>query len=189
MTNGYHRIFHFLWKLKRVEYLLGRIWKLHLSDDMHFAQTWSKFKAIFSTGYLVRFEMMHFVQNLLNYVMSEVLEKCWEELATSFESANGLDDILSAHDLYLKKILEKTFMSDKDSQSKIYQLISDIIDLIILFSTHQERLHQTALDDLYRVKKIQESNKVSKRDGKYQLSSQNVFIYSIYLFILIGVET
>lgn len=46
MTNGYYRIFHFLWRLKRVEFLLGRIWKQHISDEMHTIQAWSKYKGI-----------------------------------------------------------------------------------------------------------------------------------------------
>lgn len=48
MRKGYYRMFHFLWRLKRVDHLLGRAWQAHLSDHMHKLDRVSKFKGVLS---------------------------------------------------------------------------------------------------------------------------------------------
>jgi hypothetical protein len=35
MKLGYYRMFHFLWRLKRVDHLLSRVWQAHVADPMH----------------------------------------------------------------------------------------------------------------------------------------------------------
>ena len=59
---------------------------------------------------MLRFEMVHFVQSLLSYIMFEVLESSWVDLCRGFEAANGLDDIIAAHDAYLKQILDRALI-------------------------------------------------------------------------------
>ena len=44
MRTGYYRMFHFLWRLKRVDHVLGRAWQAHLSDHMHRLDHLPKFK-------------------------------------------------------------------------------------------------------------------------------------------------
>ena len=69
----YLQIFHFLWKLKRVEYSLSKGW----CRDMNFVHVvQSSFPSLYPSlhaSYLLRNEMIHFIANLHNYMMFEVI--------------------------------------------------------------------------------------------------------------------
>ena len=68
----YLKIFNFLWRLKRIEHNLVNVWKSHMK--------FRNFEGIknlendFMRCNLIRNEMNHFISNLFNYFMLEVIE-------------------------------------------------------------------------------------------------------------------
>lgn len=94
-------IFHFLWKLKRVEYTLSSSW----SRDMNY------FNIVHGNGqalsrslqqaYLLRSKMVHFAANLHNYMMFEVLETSWRKLKDDIQNVEDMDELMSSHSDYL----------------------------------------------------------------------------------------
>jgi hypothetical protein len=55
MRKGYYRMFHFLWRLKRVDHLLGRAWQSHVSDHMHKLDKLPKYKGTINCLCLLQF--------------------------------------------------------------------------------------------------------------------------------------
>jgi hypothetical protein len=54
--------------------------------------------------------MMHFVTNFKSYLMFEVLEGGWTDLAQTIKEAQTLDEIVQAHDRYLNGICRKSLL-------------------------------------------------------------------------------
>ena len=56
---------------------------------------------------VIRTAITHFVSTLTSYVMFEVVEISWGELVKGVKAAQGLSDLIAAHDDYLSTILQK----------------------------------------------------------------------------------
>lgn len=67
-------------------------------------------KDVLHKGYLLRMEMIHFIRNLHNFMMFEVMECAWTDLASNIERASTLDELVSAHQQYLTEIVNKALM-------------------------------------------------------------------------------
>ena len=61
-----------------------------------------KLRPILHRCTLYRAKMMHVVTNLCGFLMFEVVEGAWSTLQSKIASARCLDDIISAHDNYLR---------------------------------------------------------------------------------------
>jgi gamma-tubulin complex component 3 len=86
---NYLRIFNFLWRVKRVEFTIAQIWKLHVKSQRLTKQ--SKYlRRAYLVSHSIRNEMQHFIANFYNYVMLEAVETAW----TKFN-----DELLKAKDL------------------------------------------------------------------------------------------
>jgi gamma-tubulin complex component 3 len=72
----FQKINNFLWKLKRVDHGLSTSWGLGIAHANQFQQI-PGMKNRFHKFYLAHQEMAHFVQNIHNYIMVEVLESAW----------------------------------------------------------------------------------------------------------------
>jgi gamma-tubulin complex component 3 len=68
----YLRIFHFLWRLKRVEYSLSTCWCRDMNLTHIVRNRVPAIGSTFHKCHLLRTEMIHFTTNLHNYVMFEV---------------------------------------------------------------------------------------------------------------------
>ena len=172
LKHGYDRMFHFLWRLKRVDHVLGRAWQAHLSDRMHALNAEPKYRDVCRASNMLRFEMVHFVQSLLSYVMFEVLESSWDDLCRAFDSANGLDEIIAAHDAYLRQILERALIGGAGDTERTYRLLSQLLELVIKFAYHQDRIHETIAADLERRKKTEDAAYARTKANQWGITGQ-----------------
>lgn len=70
-------IFSFLWRLKRVEYFLSASWRTNMAYSTKFSQI-KGMRDKFHKFNLCHHEMVHFVSNITNYIMVEVLQSAWK---------------------------------------------------------------------------------------------------------------
>merc|ERR1719361_1083184 len=56
--------------------------------------------------------MNHLVQNLESYFMFEVLESTWREFQQRVEDARELDQIIRAHEDFVKDVVWKSFLAE-----------------------------------------------------------------------------
>ncbi|CAM9405285.1 unnamed protein product, partial [Sphacelaria rigidula] len=110
---NYRRVFHVLWRVKRVEWSLASAWRLHNSaTHVRVERALPQLRAALHRCSLVRGQMVFLTTNLSNYMMFEVLETSWGTLQEQLDSAHTLDDIINAHDAYLSNILERALLRD-----------------------------------------------------------------------------
>ncbi|EKX50339.1 hypothetical protein GUITHDRAFT_42199, partial [Guillardia theta CCMP2712] len=114
----YKRVFNFLWGLKRVEQVTGRM----TCDPSDVAQalstSWRRASELCHIG---THNMMHFITNLQYYMMFEVLECSWEELNKELQSVQDVDQLIASHNRYVDKILERALLTE-DSETEKKQM-------------------------------------------------------------------
>jgi gamma-tubulin complex component 3 len=124
----YHRLFAFLWRLKRVEHVLSSSFKARMSEPpgRNFGNTLHKSRILWT-------EMTHFIYQLEYYILFEVLELSWRELTEAFNSFKDLDDLISAHNHYLNQITLKGLLALNGNEESLSQKLVKLFDIIFRF--------------------------------------------------------
>jgi gamma-tubulin complex component 3 len=126
----YHRLFAFLWRLKRVEHILSLSFKSRMSDlpgkIFKLDNTLHKCRILWT-------EMTHFIYQLEYYISFEVLELSWRELTESFNSFKDLDDLISAHNHYLNQITLKGLLALNGHEESLSKTLVKLFDIIFRF--------------------------------------------------------
>jgi gamma-tubulin complex component 2 len=93
--------------------------------------------------------MLHFVQNLVYYMMMEVIEPNWNEFESEVLSSEALekmnaDDVCVSHTRFLRKTLEACLMTNRDVLGSITKLLGTCL----LFTNEMKTfMRATRLDD------------------------------------------
>lgn len=112
-VRDYIEIFRQLWRTKRVEHVLTSLW----SEQMYYSKKASGsplISPVFHRANILLTDMIHFMQHYQNYILFEVVECSWVELVAATDVAKDVDDVIAAHDSYLRKIKKGT-MCQKDT--------------------------------------------------------------------------
>eukprot|EP00579_Thalassiosira_antarctica_P008896 CAMPEP_0201881706 /NCGR_PEP_ID=MMETSP0902-20130614/11930_1 /ASSEMBLY_ACC=CAM_ASM_000551 /TAXON_ID=420261 /ORGANISM="Thalassiosira antarctica, Strain CCMP982" /LENGTH=985 /DNA_ID=CAMNT_0048409969 /DNA_START=19 /DNA_END=2979 /DNA_ORIENTATION=- len=178
----YQQVFFFLFRLKRVEWMLNNSWRQSTAlnhailtetraggadaPEISDAAEHSSFllRRISST----RQTMLHFITNLQSYLMFEVLEGGWEGLVKSLNKARSLDDIIRAHDSYLNEIVDKTLLSNEGGENgvgkSLENLLRKLLSIALEFGKFQDHIFSNSLAGLDKAAKIR--RKVDERAEK-----------------------
>lgn len=122
----YLRIFNFIWRAHRTEYLLTKAWK----DLQATYQIWAKalrIDELYHMSHIIVGAMIHYTRQMHYYLSFEVLSCSWDELLTQLKKATDLDQIREAHTACLSTILASCFMklqTMSESESGICQDLS-----------------------------------------------------------------
>jgi gamma-tubulin complex component 3 len=74
---------------------------------------------------LCHHEMVHFVSNIHNYIMVEVLESSWKIFIDDMKQAEDLDQLIEFQRKFVTSILEKALLSEKSHH--LYKLLHKIL--------------------------------------------------------------
>lgn len=103
--RNYLKIFHFLWKLKRVQHFLSMSWGLNMANQAAFRKIKGNLQCQYHKFNLAHHEMAHFVQNVHNYILVEVLESSWTEYLSKIRQATDLDQVIRFQKEHVADIL------------------------------------------------------------------------------------
>ncbi|RPB24552.1 hypothetical protein L211DRAFT_823996 [Terfezia boudieri ATCC MYA-4762] len=120
-TRQYLKVFNMLWRIKRVEFHMGQVWRKYMTGARGvLGQIEDKVGKDWKVARCVCAEMIHFVCQLQYYLLYQVIEKAWNELQTAISKPScTLDDLISAHATYLNQITAKGLLSpDTGSRTK-----------------------------------------------------------------------
>lgn len=108
-NRQYLKIFNLLWRVKRVEFALGSTWRRCMTGARGvLAAVDAKMTRDWKTARCCIAEMIHFVNQLQYYILFEVIEASWDQLDSAIhEQGCTLDDLIEAHNKYLKAITHK----------------------------------------------------------------------------------
>jgi len=155
--STYRLLFRHLFFAKHVERKLVMVWQDHLAT-----KEFASIRGAMGSTYLLRQRMLHCVQNLIYYMMFEVIESNWMHMMaeitkdTAGQTVDGLNEI---HQNFLDQTLEACLLTDRE-----YVLaFTRVMQTCLLFAKqmetfikkvrlHQDR-HQIALQNRDRVQK------------------------------------
>ena len=83
--------------------------------------------------------MLHFIQNLLYYMMVEVLEPRHHELEKNIRQAKTVDDVLLHHSEFLDTCLKECLLSNHE----LIKLLTKIMTVCLLFSEQIEHFTES----------------------------------------------
>jgi len=148
----FQKINNFLWKLKRVEHGLSQSWGLGIAHYNEFAKI-EGMKNRFHRFYLAHQEMAHFVNNIHNYIMVEVLESSWKIYSDEIQTVKNLDDLIKVQQKYSKSILSKALLLEE--QKELHRLLKKLLNNVYTFALIKERyFFKSALEEVERQKRV-----------------------------------
>eukprot|EP00984_Skeletonema_dohrnii_P016403 scaffold7279_cov142-Skeletonema_dohrnii-CCMP3373.AAC.1 len=194
--STYHHVFLFLFRLKRVEWMLNNSWRqstalnhsILVETKAGGADAPAISEAAGHSSYLLRRisstrqTMLHFISNLQNYLMFEVLEGGWEGLERSIKKAKSLDDVILAHNSYLGEIVEKSLLGDKgDGESPTLEtLLQKLLSIALKFGKFQDHIFTNSLaglDKAARIRKTVEERAEKGEWGRTTLDTEEGMVF------------
>lgn len=148
--RNYLRLFNFLWRIKRVEYSLSSIWVQHIKGAFMFEEG-NGLRTQIHRCNLLRHEMIHFISNLQEYIMVEVIEGSWKILMEQLGEAKNLNEIIKHHENFLQTVMDKALLTSKSEH--LYKRLIKLFDLTFRFKYTNEILFSSAQEEYKRKKK------------------------------------
>ena len=152
---NYRLLFRHLFFAKHVERKLVMVWQDHLT-----MKEFTSVRGPMGSTYLLRQRMLHCVQNLIYYMMFEVIEPNWLQMIAKISAPSKdktVDEIMGIHCEFLDQTLEACLLTSRD----FVLAFTRVMQTCLLFSKqmetfikkvrlHQDR-HQAALENLNRI--------------------------------------
>lgn len=166
--SHYLRVFNFLWRAKRMEYILTDIRKGHMCNAK-LLRNMPEFSGVLHQCHILASEMVHFIHQMQYYITFEVLECSWDELWNRVQQAQDLDHIISAHEAFLDTITSRCLL-DSNSRVLLNQLRA-VFDQIIELQNAQDTMYRAALEELQRRLQFEEKKKQRETEGQWGVTA------------------
>ncbi|XP_048855190.1 gamma-tubulin complex component 3 isoform X2 [Brienomyrus brachyistius] len=164
----YLRVFNFLWRAKRMEYILTDIWKGQMCSGK-LLKGMPELSGVLHQCHVLASEMVHFIHQMQYYITFEVLECSWDELWNKVQQAQDLDQVIAAHEIFLSTIISRCLL-DTNSRSLLNQLRA-IFDQIIEFQNAQDALYRSALEELKQRTAFEDRKQQREGEGEWGVSA------------------
>lgn len=166
--SHYLRVFNFLWRAKRMEYILTDIRKGHMCNAK-LLRGMPEFSGVLHQCHILASEMVHFIHQMQYYITFEVLECSWDELWNRVQQAQDLDHIIAAHEAFLDTITSRCLL-DSDSRVLLNQLRA-VFDQIIELQNTQDAIYRAALEELQRRLQFEEKKQQREAEGQWGVTA------------------
>ncbi|EHK16496.1 uncharacterized protein TRIVIDRAFT_40966 [Trichoderma virens Gv29-8] len=183
-NRQYLKVFNFLWRIKRVEFVLLSTWRECMtgsrrvlqSPNQAVVQTWKSTRGTLA-------EMIHFVGQLQYYILFEVIESSWAELQKRIRKEDcTLDDVIEAHRRYLEDITNKGLLgpklrhhpSDNREQTTYLDQLSEILRSMLSYRDTIVGLYGWTSSEYTRRQEVELRNMTRRDDDGGLTSSDNV---------------
>lgn len=146
IIQGYLKVFHLLWKLKRAEHALNQSW---VQQTAHKNELYSitEIRGDLHRCNLLRNEMLHFINNLHSYLQVEVIESEWKNFEEELNEAEDLYHIMKIQRRFIEVTHDRAMLTH--DHNEFYQLMI-IFDQIHKFKHTQDVLYQAALSEYHK---------------------------------------
>ncbi|CAL8095288.1 unnamed protein product [Calicophoron daubneyi] len=169
----YLRAFNFLWRAKRMEFVLSNLWKHQFIASRLGHGLQADLEPVLHLSELLGAEIRHCVQQLQYYVNFEVLECAWEILVKQIRAAADLDEVIEAHQAFLSSVITRCLL-DASSRPLIGQLRT-IFDLILNFAQLHYELDAVAETELATRERYSQDMAGETRRGKWGTDTAREF--------------
>lgn len=158
-SKQYLKVFNFLWRIKRVEFVLTTTWRKTMTgargvlkdmDSVGASEVWKSTRGTIA-------EMIHFIGQLQYYILFEVVQSSWDELQSSIHKENcTLDDLIKAHTKYLMSITHKGLLgankkgADGKEESAFMKQLNDLLHIMLSFRDAVDGLYSWSVAEFAR---------------------------------------
>ncbi|KAJ1520792.1 hypothetical protein ONE63_003886 [Megalurothrips usitatus] len=168
-TLSYLMLFNALWRAKRIEWILSVMWK-RLTTSAKMLPKIPELTPVLQQLYLLSAEMVHMIHQLQYYFLFEVMECSWDKLISNVQQADGLDDIIKAHNQFLERIKAGALVDD--SSEELSTQLRTIYDFALQLQSQEEKLHACVIREVRRradlEKYIEENGTNNNVEGQNQ---------------------
>ena len=135
VMESYRLLFRHLFFAKHVERRLVGIWQDHLA-----VRELQSSRGALGRTFLLRQRMLHLLQNLIYYMMLEVIEPNWIEMQNLISDPDArtkmtVDDIIEIHTNFLRKTLEACLLTNRN----LLRALTKLMNTCLLFSDQMKR--------------------------------------------------
>ncbi len=160
MAN-YNKIFSFMLKLKKIQHSLSLSWGLTMSNQKQFRRLSSDLQAKFHRFNLAHHEMAHFVSNIHNYILVEVLQSAWTVFLDGLHQVGDLDSLIILQKKFVSDIIDKALLSDQ--QKELYKLLQRILNSVFTFTLTKEKyVYTSALQESERLERVHRAEQLGQ---------------------------
>jgi gamma-tubulin complex component 2 len=143
--SDYKLLFRHLFFTKHVERRLIGVWR-----DHQLLKKLDALRGLLGPTFLLRQRMLHFMQNLIYYMVFEVVESHWMDMRNAIDDKSWgqygrsdkqqtVDDILEVHNNFLKRTLEACLLTNSD----LIRSLTKLMNTCLLFTDQMKRFMDT----------------------------------------------
>lgn len=188
----YLQLFKHLWRIKHLEYVLSaKIWKdqicnakvclsvVHLNGYAAHFHVFSRqvlrsmkkeLNPVMYRLHLYTSEMIHFIHQIQYYILFEVIECSWTKLLEKVQKATALDDILEAHNDFLRKVKVGAFLEDN---GLIHGSLEAVFSASVKLEAWQDRFFALCLTELESRRQLESNVEKSAATGKFGMTAES----------------
>ena len=159
----YQLIFRHLFFCNHVKRQLSKTWLSHQTlKELDLRQ-------MLAPTYTLRHRMLHFIQNLLYYMMVEVLEPRHHELEQNIQTTSTVDEVLLHHSEFLDTCLKECLLSNHE----LIKLLTKIMTVCLLFSEQIEHFTESNRVDGIQINEQQQQRQQQRSSSSSKSSSRS----------------
>lgn len=144
ISQKYRKIFVFLWKVKRVHFLMNSLDKLKdLIKIQDQPKIFRKMKKVFFLSH----QISHFINIFSNYLMVDCIEGLWEKFYNKLCNAQDLDELNRLHTEFVDNVLESCFVTVEMAYAQILR----ILDICLQFYESKELFIASVKEEFFRM--------------------------------------
>ncbi|XP_054270403.1 LOW QUALITY PROTEIN: gamma-tubulin complex component 3-like [Macrosteles quadrilineatus] len=169
----YQAMFLFLWQLKRVEYSLSNFRKEQtcVLKKLQIRQDFRELQTMLNTCSLMTAEMVHYINQVLYYIMFEVIECAFESFAAKFNSATTIEEVIHDHEIFLQEIKTKTLKDDSETSRELFKVMTSLNLAILNLVSYGGQFLERAEAELER--RVARDRRVEAEGTNYEEEAQN----------------
>lgn len=178
-NRQYLKVFNFLWRVKRVEFVLSTTWRKCMTGargvlqgvDDDVSDAWRSTRGVVA-------EMIHFIGQLQYYILFEVIESSWDELQVAIHKEGcTLDDLIKAHTKYLNAVTHKGLLGakkkgrDGDEESAFMIQLGELLRIMLSYRDAVDGLYSWSVAEFTR--RQEASVRAETRMGRHDAGSDD----------------
>jgi gamma-tubulin complex component 3 len=172
-SKQYLKVFNLLWRVKRVEFALGTVWRRCMTGARSvLAAVDDKFGKDWKAARCAMAEMVHFVNQLQYYILFEVIESSWNELhAAMRRPSSTLDDLVAAHAAYLTAITRKGLLGS--SAADFTAQLHELLKVMLAYKDVVDQLYSASVAEFTRRQDLSARIETRTAAGTWGLSERD----------------
>ena len=107
------------------------------------------------------------------YTAFEVMECSWDELMQRLKIAENLDEVIDAHEDFLKNVLRRAMLGDREITKDLLTKLRAIYDRVVEFDSVQKSLYDQAVEEADTRRNFEMKIKRKGQKGQYGVTQDD----------------